>query len=103
MCRTSLFVAFSLLCITTAAQADPVRITSGFVSLAPGTAHDAEFQLSGSGFDFGAREVEEQLIVVPPTPSILRTGTPIDLSAYSVIGENDGGFPARGLFNGSPV
>lgn len=103
MSRASLFVGVAVLCMASAAQADPLRITSGFVFLAPQNAQDADFRLSGNGFDFGAQEVEDQPIVVPPAPGILQTGTPVDLSAYSVIGQNDGGFPARGTFNGSPV
>jgi hypothetical protein len=103
MSRASLFVGVAVLCVTSTAQADPLRITSGFVFLAPQNAQDADFRLRGNDFDFGAQEVEDQPIVVPPAPGVLQTGTPVDLSAYSVIGQNDGGFPARGTFNGSPV
>jgi hypothetical protein len=63
----------------------------------------AALLFDGSGFELGAEDVEEQLLVVPPIPAHLSTGASIDLSAYSVIGRNDGNFPSRGSWNGSSV
>jgi hypothetical protein len=103
MSRAHVCLAILLMGVSVAASANPIPITSGFIFLAPQSAHDADFQLSGPGFVFGASEVEDQPIVVPPAPGLPRTGTSIDLSAYTVIGQNDGGFPARGTFDGTPV
>ena len=81
-CRLTIGTALLLLAV--AADAEPLRITSGFYGL-------GSFHFVGSGFDTGfVDEEEEHEFLLPAIPDPLRTGAVVNLSISTIT--NSAGF-----------